>query len=650
MRKVIGAVLVALCVPAASHSARADGIRGKPKPEASAAPVPRASAAACQASVDNAAEKLSDTATDIFFLPSVGAELEWISMGSLAPGRGSVYLVMSRDRAALTDSLHPADGTYESRGSPRPIAEENSDCGRLLARLYKKPILENLELSSLIKQLPSPGVVDPGDPARGASRELERRTCADDRGDAALLARTIHDQLRCGKERGRYRDLCDTLRTAHLCEVAANRDLIRMALAADLNRRIVDELRQFANAPEEVEAKAHVLPPHLPVEAKMPSAVQTVRSTSNELPETSDGASGGRIGNTLLTLLRRLPRDTALATPTGVRAMNESILSTITRDALARGVTTRTRQLVAVATVAACMKAEQEGEVERGNCDVAKTAHDLESASASSLARQLLLAQPRAGDSDTTSRGRFDAGLRAAALFFHPGDKGMALGTKLVDLHEALLSKDFKEIFELAIRDVEIDSEGTAAPEDDASDGEPLHETTVLFQGARSRVVAALRALALASTRSLDWESANEIELFGKRSDWSWAFGIGARALGGISGGRGAAFAGPLAFPVGVSVQNVASPGLYADFSLFDPGQYVSVGPFEDKSRFRSPAGLDAFGPAASIGLRWGTSIPFVMAVTGGAARLGADDTIGYCGISIGTFLPLVQLNRGAYE
>jgi hypothetical protein len=148
----------------------------------------------------------------------------------------------------------------------------------------------------------------------------------------------------------------------------------------------------------------------------------------------------------------------------------------------------------------------------------------------------------------------------------------------------------------------------------------------------------ALQALALATTGSLSVDRVDEVQLAEVRERLE--FGI---AVGGVAGAsyqpnrKDWWLPAPIALPIGVTYQ---SDKLYTAAGIFDVGQYLTT----DPRGVRTPNALDAFTLSASIGLRLGHGrAPFVVALTGGAARFLVSDGTGFAGVTLGTFLPVTS-------
>jgi len=323
----------------------------------------------------------------------------------------------------------------------------------------------------------------------------------------------------------------------------------------------------------------------------------------------------------LLPILTQFPREFATARTESLLHARDAILDALTRDAVAvwgpSALNHGSSKLVVGVAAAKECSAKQSGQ-----CSLSTLVRNFGYPTAEELASRIIAAQSgREEETELEAHARFDSALDAWALAA-------------------------RERWQDARRRAEIDGIRRVLRAVHRGEAEVTFQSAKTFLSLSVAEAASIEDLAFGARKRLSEDSSAALQVkeanrpfFGRHIA---SFGLGARLSGGVMWGKARTFAGPIALPLGVGLVG-GSSSAYLELSPVDFGQYLSV-TSDDSQVLRTPHWLDPLGAYAAVGWRWGTTIPFVIALSGGAARLATEDRAGFVALSVGTFLPMARL------
>jgi hypothetical protein len=511
----------------------------------------------------------------------------------------ATVLVLSTDPRWLPAEQSVGQVTYKASGEMSERYAFRTECPRFFARSYKRPtVLETdwkvVELLEVFHStaLGTGSLQEGADAQLGSEQRTSHHACEDDNADAAAIEDRLQRAFHCQAPSPTYPAVCGVLLSERLCALPHQHDTVRTALATDRAAALIDKV--YFDAPDD----------H--------TQMERVRK-----------------------LLEQMPYRLERLEPIGARRLAGHLFHALVRDVVDGWKPEHDQhpppRILALAAVAKCQLAFERGELsDRRACPVREVTAGLgDTGDADSLASHLLVCAARDGKPAEHGFAELDHALDACAMMI--ADRWPHSASDVGNLRALLRAAETGD---------------DAAVFANAVEGETL-----------APLKAALRALALATTGSMSIDRLDQLGLSAERLDQinpmptdvtdRWDLGIGATLVGGVqrplNGTPPASFQGPVGLPISFAYQHIANPGVFFSASPFDPGQYLSVGP---GGSIRSPNGLDGVSPTVTIGLRWGTSIPVLVAVAAGLDRPATSDRAAFGALTVGTFLPVVSLRK----
>jgi hypothetical protein len=155
-------------------------------------------------------------------------------------------------------------------------------------------------------------------------------------------------------------------------------------------------------------------------------------------------------------------------------------------------------------------------------------------------------------------------------------------------------------------------------------------------------------------TKILESLTAMMTDRTGRRGDTIWSFGGAFRAVAGPRFGlrrKGTGFYGPASLPLGFHLTHLAEsgPGFHLQVDPLDLGEYHA---FNEEPEVETPHVTQALAPSLTVGMAFGTSIPFVLGIAAAySPQVAIDDdhptrkgTLSV-GATAGFQVPLIDVN-----
>jgi hypothetical protein len=517
----------------------------------------------------------------------------WRPLRSQGPSVERYVVLFAESEAQLTAEVQDPRGVLyqieDSEETATRFDTKDKQCPALYERFYRRaPILKTkLDVDQILSLVEAEGMLTESvqenveDGLRNGG-PAEHSACLDEDTHAPAIENRLQKAFHCDDGRPGYPTVCGVLQSRSLCTLPADHDAVRVAVATDSIRRLLDEFAERHAAEERELARKAGKPEGHP----------------SRMVDTEE-------------VLTRLPRLYGLDDDAALRVARQLVYA-IARDAVRIHRNGGKARIQAIAAFLKCKLATKWGETQDpAACGIHHLTTELSvPPEDESLAANLVAVFAPSGGPSVSGRGKFELALQACTLPTPAKESDMTQVRRLIHAAQA---KDDAGVFAAAI---EVETEKATK--------------------------TSLHALALATTSSLSLDRAEELELGPPLTEWIH-FGIAVNATVGASyqpNTKDFWVAAPISVPIGFSYQKGS---LYTAAGVFDLGQYLSTTPTgfrkpDGLDAFSLSGALGArFGASRA---------PLVVALNVGSARFLMSDATGYVGVSVGTFLPVATFKE----